>query len=318
MAAGIAPPGPAAAAVEASRSSDESAKLVRQVGLAGVSNAVAASVTNPVDVLKVRMQLAGYGVASPHEPGGVLRAARRILHEEGAAGFYRGLSASLLREMSYSGIRMGMYEPVKEALGAGGRSPLALKVLAGGITGAAGSILANPLDLIKVRMQRAAGPPPYRSVADAVVQICREGAGVRSLWRGSAPTVKRAALLTASQVPTYDHAKHLVLDAGYMQEGYMCHFACCMVAGVVAAGVTSPVDLAKSRVMTQPVALFKGFNSQWLRIGPHTTSLSAVAPGAPASRSRARRGRVYLQGGRERPRGSSRSCASSSYGVWRA
>jgi len=110
--------------------------------------------------------------------------------------------------------------------------------------------------------------------------------------------VKRAALLTASQVPTYDHAKHLVLDAGYMQEGYMCHFACCMVAGVVAAGVTSPVDLAKSRVMTQPVdpasgrgtlyagtfdclaqvarregpqALFKGFNSQWLRIGPHTT-----------------------------------------------
>ncbi|CAK0891145.1 unnamed protein product [Prorocentrum cordatum] len=303
MAAGIAPPGPAAAAVEASRSSDESAKLVRQVGLAGVSNAVAASVTNPVDVLKVRMQLAGYGVASPHEPGGVLRAARRILHEEGAAGFYRGLSASLLREMSYSGIRMGMYEPVKEALGAGGRSPLALKVLAGGITGAAGSILANPLDLIKVRMQRAAGPPPYRSVADAVVQICREGAGVRSLWRGSAPTVKRAALLTASQVPTYDHAKHLVLDAGYMQEGYMCHFACCMVAGVVAAGVTSPVDLAKSRVMTQPVdpasgrgtlyagtfdclaqvarregpqALFKGFNSQWLRIGPHTTTTAGL------------------------------------------
>jgi len=83
-----------------------------------------------------------------------------------------------------------------------------------------------------------------------------------------------------------------------MREGYVCHFFCSMVAGVVAAAVTSPVDLVKSRVMVQPVdpatgqgtlykgmidcfrrvietegasALFKGFNSQWLRIGPHTT-----------------------------------------------
>ena len=68
-------------------------------------------------------------------------------------------------------------------------------------------------------------------------------------------------------------------------------------AGVVAAAVTSPSDLVKSRMMAQPVdaagrgtlyatatdcylkvvraegplALFKGFHGQWLRIGPHTT-----------------------------------------------
>ena len=82
-----------------------------------------------------------------------------------------------------------------------------------------------------------------------------------------------------------------------MREGYLCHFVSSMVAGVVAAAVTSPVDLVKSRVMSQPIdaagrgvlydgtldcfakvvrtegwlALFKGFHTQWLRIGPHTT-----------------------------------------------
>merc|ERR1712146_383186 len=83
-----------------------------------------------------------------------------------------------------------------------------------------------------------------------------------------------------------------------MAEGYFCHFFCIMVAGVVTAAVTSPVDLVKSRVMMQPIdpatgkgtlyagtidclrrvvqaegplALFKGFHGQWLRIGPHTT-----------------------------------------------
>ena len=99
--------------------------------------------------------------------------------------------------------------------------------------------------------------------------------------------------------------------------GYVCHFACSMLAGVVAAAVTSPVDLAKSRIMSQPLdpeslgqgvpgflpccqrlelrtrrgalytntldcwrktagaegigALFRGFNMQWMRLGPHTT-----------------------------------------------
>ena len=40
---------------------------------------------------------------------------------------------------------------------------------------------------------------------------------------------------------------------GLLKEGYFCHFSCSMLAGVVAAGVTSPVDLAKSRIMTQPL-----------------------------------------------------------------
>ena len=81
------------------------------------------------------------------------------------------------------------------------------------------------------------------------------------------------------------------------------HFAASMAAGVAAAAVTSPVDLAKTRLMVQqarsslsagagggppptysgvfdvlaktikregPLAIYKGFNAQWLRIGPHT------------------------------------------------
>merc|ERR550532_182007 len=153
---------------------------------------------------------------------------------------------------------MGMYEPTKEALGATdpAKTPLSLKVLAGAITGATGSVLANPFDLVKVRMQSAPGSGGracYPSVGAAIRAICQEGGGVSGLWRGTSATVKRAALLTASQVPSYDHVKHALVDGGYMREGYVCHFLCSMVAGVVAAGVTSPADLVKSRLMVQPV-----------------------------------------------------------------
>jgi len=72
--------------------------------------------------------------------------------------------------------------------------------------------------------------------------------GVVGLWTGSMPTILRAALLTASQIPTYDHVKHSLLRAGF-QDGYQLHFGSSMIAGVVAALVTSPVDLAKTRIM---------------------------------------------------------------------
>jgi hypothetical protein len=289
-------------ATRSENASSELVKTLRQVALAGVSNASAACVTNPVDVVKVRLQMDGEGV-SGGKYRGVFHAGSVLFREEGVQGLYRGIGASLCREMSYSGIRMGLYEPAKQMLGATdpAQTPFLLKILSGAITGATGSILANPFDLAKVRMQSASsssGRAEYASVWNALAQISKEGGGIRGLWRGSSPTVQRATLLTASQVPSYDHVKHYVVDNGHMREGYICHFFCSMVAGVVAAAVTSPVDLVKSRVMVQPVdsvtgrgtlysgtidcfrkvaqaegtlSLFKGFHGQWLRIGPHTT-----------------------------------------------
>lgn len=269
-----------------------------QVTLAGCSNALAGAFTNPIDVAKVRLQMQGEGVRGGAHSG-LLGTLLHVIRTEGLSGLYRGVTASVCREMSYSGIRMGMYEPVKQKLG--GTDPkhtsLSIKVAAGALTGGCGSVLANPLDLIKVRMQRATGKPPYASLPAALAQIARSEGGISGLWRGCTPTVQRAALLTASQVPAYDHFKHYLVDGERMQEGYLCHFVCSMFAGVVAAAVTSPSDLVKSRMMAQPVdtagrgtlyetttacylqivrvegpfALFKGFHGQWLRIGPHTT-----------------------------------------------
>jgi len=43
-----------------------------------------------------------------------------ILQEEGLSkGIYKGLPASLLREGTYSGMRLGFYEPIKKQLGGG-------------------------------------------------------------------------------------------------------------------------------------------------------------------------------------------------------
>ena len=123
--------------------------------------------------------------------------------------------------------------------------------------------------------------------------ITREG--VRGLWRGVVPTVQRATLLTATQVPCYDHTKHTILNHNWMQEGLELHIVSSFIAGFMTALVTSPVDVIKTRIMNQKVqgksgtlytstgdcllktfkgegllGFYKGFIPNWLRIGPHT------------------------------------------------
>lgn len=212
---------------------------------------------------------------------------------------YLRLFASLMREGSYSTIRLGAYEPLKVLFGATdpARTPLWKKVVAGAISGTIGSAIATPTDLVKVRFQ-AAGPgtkPPYKNTFYGFAEIARTE-GVRGLWTGVGPTVQRAAILTASQIPSYDHTKHTILNAGLMKEGPQLHIVCSMVAGLVTAFATSPVDVVKTRVMNQkkdkhgkplvyrntwdcivktvrsegPLGLYKGFVPNWMRIGPHT------------------------------------------------
>ena len=66
--------------------------LSTQVALAGVSNALAASFTNPIDVVKVRLQMDGEGAARGvrQQYAGVVDAFGQTMSREGVSGLYVG------------------------------------------------------------------------------------------------------------------------------------------------------------------------------------------------------------------------------------
>ena len=211
----------------------------------GIASIVAGCSTHPLDLIKVRMQLQGessaaaaapqpalrpalafqagaHTVTLPHAPASVpkpgpIGICTQILRAEGAAGLFSGISATMLRQTLYSTTRMGLYDILKKRWTQenAGVLPLHRKIAAGLIAGGVGAAVGNPADLAMVRMQ-ADGRLPladrrnYRSVGDAIARMTRDE-GVRSLWRGSALTVNRAMIVTASQLATYDQAKEAIL-----------------------------------------------------------------------------------------------------------
>eukprot|EP00038_Savillea_parva_P022567 m.37936 g.37936 ORF g.37936 m.37936 type:complete len:310 (+) comp5600_c0_seq2:27-956(+) len=263
-----------------------------------VSAQVAALFTNPIDVVKIRLQIQGEG-GVPSSGTGMWRMFGHIAREEGLMALQKGLGPSLLREASYSSIRLSLYEPLRNMILTEDEmkngAPLLKKFAAGGTSGAIGAGIANPVDLVKVRMQAAVGSR-YPSTWSALKDIYRDE-GWAGLYRGTIPTVKRAALLTATQLGTYDHVKHGILNLGVLKEGVALHFSSGVVAGFAVAVTTSPVDTVRTRLMNQPcdasgrglvykgmvdcavqtmrkegvLGIYKGFSAQWLRVGPHTT-----------------------------------------------
>ncbi|XP_044950230.1 mitochondrial uncoupling protein 5-like [Hordeum vulgare subsp. vulgare] len=256
----------------------------------GIASIVAGCSTHPLDLIKVRMQLQGESsaaavpqpalrpalafqagaqtVALPHAPTpasvakpGPIGICTQILRAEGAAGLFSGISATMLRQTLYSTTRMGLYDILKKRWTQenAGVLPLHLKIAAGLIAGGVGAAVGNPADLAMVRMQ-ADGRLPladrrnYRSVGDAIARMTRDE-GVRSLWRGSALTVNRAMIVTASQLATYDQAKEAILARrGPGADGLGTHVAASFAAGIVAAAASNPVDVVKTRVMNMKVA----------------------------------------------------------------
>ena len=225
-----------------------------------------------------------------------------VLQEEGLGkrGIYKGLSGTFLREGSYSGMRLGFYEPIKRALGETDKSnsSLYIKFMAGGISGLIGSGIANPFDLVKTRMQSQL-PGQNKNILWHAKYIYKEAGGLQGFFKGSSATMLRATILNTVCLGTYDSSKHALIDSGHFEEGVKVQFLASTLSGFFVSLSSSPADNIKTNLMTQRFdipashdnprysglfdcakqmyrregasSFYRGFFPQWARFAPYLT-----------------------------------------------
>jgi solute carrier family 25 (mitochondrial uncoupling protein), member 8/9 len=88
---------------------------------------------------------------------GMIGTVKTIVSEEGAFSLWKGLNPGLQRQIIFSGLRVGLYLPVRNFIAGElpeGQNPtLMQKIMSAIITGAIGITVANPTDVVKVRLQ---------------------------------------------------------------------------------------------------------------------------------------------------------------------
>ena len=262
---------------------------------------VATTCIQPIDVVKVRLQLAGEG--SKGVASSPFAVARGIVADGGVLSLWAGLSAGILRQASYATLRLGFFDRFlaffddrakSQGRSVGFRERAAASLMGGGLAAA----IANPAEVALIRMQSDGMKPKaeranYRSVVDALVRVAK-AEGLKGLWSGSYPTIIRAMSTNFGQLAFFSESKsQLKKHTNWSFQNQT--FAASAIAGFFASLFSLPFDFLKTRLQRGssgtsggpvykgmfdcavkvlrdegPLRFYRGFGTYFFRIAPHS------------------------------------------------
>jgi len=239
----------------------------------GFGPAVAAVLTNPFDVAKVRMQLQGEASSGSKKAyTGAFDCIIKTFKAEGIAGTQRGLSASIIREGSKNFFRIGLFHPILDVLHEDHTKspPVWKRLIAGSISGAAGAIICNPIEIVKTRLQASsvgAGAVgyqgyQYKGFIDSFRVIVRDE-GVKGLWTGTSISAVRSILATSTNMTVNSKSKEMLLQDPSLawlgfQPGFLTDGFCSVLSAFFAVGANNPADVVRTRLYNQPFKMVDG------------------------------------------------------------
>ncbi|KAK8745523.1 hypothetical protein OTU49_000241 [Cherax quadricarinatus] len=265
--------------------------------------------SNPMDVLKTRMQLQGELKARGHYTliyKNIIHAGIAVAKNDGILGLQKGLVPALGYQVVMNGIRFGLYQKILDSeiiTRADGSVSTMGCIAAGAGVGVVGGFIGSPLYLVKTHLQSQAAESiavghqhKHQGFMPALWGIAKKE-GIRGLWRGAVSSIPRVGVGSASQLFTYSKSKDWLEQYGfYARDSWQSTFFGAMASGLVIASCMSPFDVIATRIYNQGLdtqgrgllykgitdcilktlktegvwGFYKGWTAIYLRIGPHS------------------------------------------------
>eukprot|EP01112_Ceratiomyxa_fruticulosa_P015071 TRINITY_DN4390_c0_g1_i1.p1 TRINITY_DN4390_c0_g1~~TRINITY_DN4390_c0_g1_i1.p1 ORF type:complete len:729 (-),score=188.20 TRINITY_DN4390_c0_g1_i1:79-2265(-) len=146
--------------------------------------------TNPLEIVKIRLQVQGEGGKGTRGVGAI-----QIVRELGIFGLYKGAGACLLRDIPFSAIYFPTYAKMKLLMkDKDGKLGAKELLFSGAIAGIPAAYLCTPADVIKTRLQVKArqGDQTYDGIRDCFNKVLREE-GPKAFFKGGVARVFRSS-----------------------------------------------------------------------------------------------------------------------------
>ncbi|XP_059151378.1 solute carrier family 25 member 35-like isoform X2 [Physella acuta] len=278
--------------------------------IGGLATCGAGFFTNPLEVVKTRMQLQGelraHGQYAVHYRN-AFHALVTIAKNDGLLALQSGLVPALWYQFFMNGTRLGAYQ-VQVNMGltknSNGQHSFLRSVAAGAFAGCIGAIVGSPLYMVKTHLQSKANKEiavghqhPHESMSHAIKSIYKDH-GTFGLWRGVSGAMVRVTVGSASQLSTFSFSKNFIQETKiFTPNSFLSTLSASMVSGIFVTLFMTPFDVVSTRLYNQPFTqsghgaiysgvtdcflkifrseglwgFYKGWFPSYLRIGPHTT-----------------------------------------------
>lgn len=249
--------------------------VLRSALAGGLACALSTSLLHPVDTIKTRVQASTLSF-----PEIIAK-----LPEIGAKGLYRGSVPAILGQFSSHGLRTGIFEATKLVLinVAPTLPEIQIQSLASFCSTFLGTAVRIPCEVLKQRLQAGI----FDNVGEALVGTWQQD-GVKGFFRGTGATLCREVPFYVAGMGLYAESKKVVHKLLGRELEPWETIAVGALSGGLAAVVTTPFDVMKTRMMTAthgrtvsmsmvafsilrhegPIGLFKGAVPRFFWIAP--------------------------------------------------
>eukprot|EP01118_Nematostelium_gracile_P012496 TRINITY_DN4569_c0_g1_i1.p1 TRINITY_DN4569_c0_g1~~TRINITY_DN4569_c0_g1_i1.p1 ORF type:complete len:267 (-),score=58.15 TRINITY_DN4569_c0_g1_i1:133-933(-) len=203
----------------------------------------------PIDTIKTYMQAVrpGSGGASVHL--GMGETISFIMSKNGIKGLFRGISAMATGAAPAHAMQFATYEFCKKSFGGKRDGP---HPMASGAAGVCATVvndaIMTPMDAVKQRLQL--GVKEYKGLRDCVQTVVRKE-GITALYAGYTTTLTMNIPFMSIYFASYESLRHILKRGSEKDFDPIAHCLAGGGSGMVAAALTNPLDVCKTRLQTQ-------------------------------------------------------------------
>ncbi|GJN28523.1 hypothetical protein PR202_gb16662 [Eleusine coracana subsp. coracana] len=213
--------------------------VLKSALVGGLASALSTSLMHPIDSMKTRIQ-----ASSLSFPDLISK-----LPQIGLQGLYRGSIPAILGQFSSHGLRTGIFEASKLVLinVAPTLPEIQVQSLASFCSTILGTAVRIPCEVLKQRLQAGI----FNNVGEAIVGTMRQD-GPKGFFRGTGATLCREVPLYVAGMCLYTEAKKAAQHVLDRELEPWETVAVGAFSGGLAAIITTPFDVLKTRMMTAP------------------------------------------------------------------
>lgn len=263
--------------------------------LGGISGCFATMCIQPIDMVKVRIQLLS---ELGQKNLGLVNVAKELVAKNGFLYLYKGLDSALMRQVFYGTTRLGLFYSFLDYFKKHNQGNVSVfqKSISSFFAGGIAATVANPCDLILVRMQADGTLPEsqrrnYKNIFDGVRRVIADEGAIK-LWTGSLPSIARACIINLALLAPFEEFKERLKNI--IVAPFPRTIVSSLMASFIGSFASLPFDNSKTKLQkmkadvngNKPYAgivdcmmqtikkegfskLWVGFPTYYIRIGPH-------------------------------------------------